>query len=89
MHFSSILVTAVPASYSQCIHCLESLPGVEVHFRYPDRGRIVVTQETQTMRDQQEGFRRIQSLPEVLAAELVYHYHAAGLSSAREPNQLA
>lgn len=81
MHFSSILVTAVPTSFPECLQRLETLAGVEVHLRYPDRGRVVVTQETRTMEDQQEGFRRIQSLPEVLTAELVYQYQAAGILS--------
>ena len=75
MHFSSILVTAVPSSFTQCIEELNSLPGVEVQLKYPNHGRLVVTQETTTMQEQQDGFRRIQTLPDVLGAELVYHYH--------------
>jgi nitrate reductase NapAB chaperone NapD len=80
MHFSSILVTSAPTSYSRCVDNLESLPGVEVHFRYPDRGRIVVTQETATREEQEEGLRTIQSLSEVLVAEFVYRYHTADLT---------
>ena len=74
VHFSSILVTASPPDFPLCVKGLESLPGIEVHLRYPEHGRIVVVQETESAEDQQEGLRRIQATPGVLSAELVYHY---------------
>ena len=52
---------------------LRALPGVEVH--QVEAGRAVVTQETG---EQEEGLRRIQALPGVLHAELVYHWFEEG-----------
>jgi nitrate reductase NapD len=74
VHFSSIVVTALPSDFPSCVQSLESLPGIEVHLRYPERGRIVVTQETHSVEAQEEGLRRIQATPCVVSAELVYHY---------------
>ena len=50
------------------------LPGVEVQFTDAARGRIVVTQESDTTDEQEAGLRRIQALPGLFAAELVCHY---------------
>jgi nitrate reductase NapAB chaperone NapD len=58
---------------ADCIADLESLPGVEVHFSYPESGRIILVQETETIEAQGEGFRRIQALPRVRMAALVEH----------------
>ena len=67
MNISGIVVSLVPSA--SCLEALRSLPGVEVH--RVEAGRAVVTQETD---DQEEGLRRIQALPGVLHAELVYHW---------------
>jgi nitrate reductase NapD len=66
-----------------CIQELESLPGVEVHHSYPSQGRLILVQETSTVAEQKDGLRRIQVHPEVLMAELVYHY--AGESDPATP----
>ena len=59
---------------TNCIRELESLPGVEVHYSYPSQGRLILVQETSTLAEQEQSLRRIQDHPEVLMAELVYHY---------------
>ena len=59
---------------ANCIRELESLPGVEVHHSYPSQGRLILVQETSSLAEQVESLRRIQDHPEVLMAELVYHY---------------
>jgi nitrate reductase NapD len=56
------------------VEALEALPGVEVHHRDEASGRIVVTQEGETVDDEVNGLRRIKSLPNVILAEMVYHY---------------
>jgi nitrate reductase NapAB chaperone NapD len=73
VHYSGILVVTRPGVLDQCVETLEGLPGVEVHFSYPDSGRIIAVQETGTVREQEEGLRRIQALPGVATAALVEH----------------
>ena len=70
-HISGIVVTLATADIETGSTRLQALAGVDVHYRH-DR-RLVVTQETSGSREQQEGLRTIQALPEVAAAQLVYH----------------
>jgi len=72
-HYSGILVLAGTADLDRCRAELESLDGIEVHFLYPDSGRIIAVQETATVEEQKEGLRRIQALPSVRTAALVEH----------------
>ena len=67
MNISGIVVTLVPGEGD--LDALRALPGVEIH--HLQAGRAVVVQETD---DQEDGLRRIQALPGVLHAELVYHW---------------
>ncbi len=73
MHYSGILVVTAPFEIHATASRLEALPGVEVHFSYPEHGRLVVVQETASARAQEEGLRRIQALPGVRLAALVEH----------------
>ncbi|MBW2459858.1 MAG: chaperone NapD [Deltaproteobacteria bacterium] len=73
MHVSGILVVTEPQEMEVCARELEALPGLEVHYQYPDLGRLVVVQETETVQEQEDGLRRIQSLPSVVMAALVEH----------------
>jgi len=72
-HYSGILVTADAAALERCRREVEALPGVEVHYLYPDSGRLIAVQETDTVEQQEEGLRRIQALPTVKIAALVEH----------------
>ena len=73
MHFSGILVTAHPQELADTSRRVEAIPGVEVHYLDPEGGRIVAVLETETLEGQQDGLRRLQELPGVLAAALVEH----------------
>ena len=74
MNLSSILVHSVP-SHIDCVNAsLVNIPGVEVHYRCQDTGRLVVIQELPDSASEMDGLNHIKSLPHVLAAELVYHY---------------
>lgn len=73
MHYAGILVISRPGSLERCLHELRALPGVEVHFSYPESHRVIAVQETGTVRDQEEGLRRIQALDSVETAALVEH----------------
>jgi len=73
VHYSGILVVVDPAGIDQAAQTLETLPGVEVHYLYPESGRIIAVQETDTAEAQQDGLRRIQALDGVQMAALVEH----------------
>ena len=74
MNISGILVVVSPAECEASISVLNALPGVEVHHSDKETGRIVVTQEAQTVHEEIEGLKRIKGLPSVAMAEMVYHF---------------
>lgn len=63
-----------PSRLAECVRDLEALTGVEVHYCYPDRGQIVAVQEGACLKEQTATLARIQDLPHVILADLVYHY---------------
>jgi len=73
VHYSGILVMVDRKAIDRTAEVLETLPGVEVHYLYPDSGRIIAVQETDTAEAQQDGLRRIQALDGVQMAALVEH----------------
>lgn len=79
INLSGILVAARPAWLATVKAALEALPGVEVHQVDEVTGRIVVVQEAPDIHAEIEGLRRIQALPHVVMAEMVYHYFADDL----------
>jgi len=74
VNVSSIVVRVAPEFVADGVRRLGDLPGVEVRFTDAARGRIVVTQESETTDEQEAGLRRIQALSGLLSAELVCHY---------------
>lgn len=74
MNLSGILVVARPERLSAVIRALDALPGVEVHQVDAVTGRIVVVQEAHSVDAEAEGLKRIQAIPGVALATLVYHY---------------
>jgi len=76
MNLSGILVVAKPGLRDQAIQSLAALPGVEVHQVDEATGRIVVVQEAENIRSEMEGLRQIKAVPQVMMAEMVYHYIA-------------
>lgn len=85
MNVSSIVVRVAPAGVTEGMRRLGGLPGVEVRFTDAVRGRIVVTQESETTDEQEAGLRRIQALPGLLSAELVCHYFGDPEGNAEGP----
>jgi len=81
VRLSAILVVSTPQKLPQCSQELEALPGIEVYYSYPESGRIIAIQETQSVRAQEENLRQIQSLPSVLGAQLICYYHDADLDA--------
>lgn len=74
MNVSAILVVVPVHRIDATLEILSGLEGVEVHHHDPDTGRIVVTQEAETIRAEVAGLERIKALPAVILAEMVSHY---------------
>ncbi len=73
MNLSGILVVVPPERLEEAIAGLRQLPGVDVHHTDPATGRIVITQEGETIAGEVDGLKRIKALPYVILAEMVYH----------------
>jgi len=86
MNLSGIVVVVPAAHVEAAIGALGQLPGVEVHHTDRATGRIVVTQQATSVGAEVEGLRRIQALPNVILAEMVYHYFESQEEQSRAPN---
>jgi periplasmic nitrate reductase NapD len=78
VNISGIVVACEPTGIDTCATALSAIPGVEVHAFDRARGRLVITQETASTGEQDDGLRLVQALPGVLHAALVYHYFDEG-----------
>jgi len=74
MNLSSILVYTAKDNLSELFVFLHTLPGLEVHYQCHDTGRLVVIQEADNEQAEMDGLQRIKDLPQVMAAEMFYHY---------------
>jgi len=52
---------------------LNGLDGIEVHHIEAATGRIVITQEAETIKAEVDGLKRIRALPGIILAEMSYH----------------
>ena len=71
---SAILIVVPVAEIDPTVARLETLPGVEVRHTDLASGRLLALQEAATVSAEVEGLKRIQALPGVVLAEMVYHY---------------
>jgi len=74
MHLSGVLVLCQPSSIEACLRDLAQRSNIDVYVTDRVAGRIVVVMETETLDEQADELRSVQRLPNVTAAELVYHY---------------
>jgi len=89
MNVSGILVVVPPEHIAASIETLDHLAGVEVHQSDTKTGRIVVTQEAETVQAEVDGLKRIKALPHVILAEMVYHcFEEGGEFSGSVPPEL-
>lgn len=72
MNISGVIVRTRPERLAEVSARLRALDGVEIHATADD-GRMVVTIEEPTGRDPADTLLRMQDLPGVLAASMVYH----------------
>jgi nitrate reductase NapD len=73
MQYSGIVVVTRPQDAPGVLSRLRSLPAIALCLEPAANGRIVVVQEAADVPAHEAGFRAIQALPGVLAAELFYH----------------
>jgi nitrate reductase NapD len=71
---SGIVVRTTADRVAAVAAALAALPGVEVYRTDVDSARIVIVQEAASIDAETDGMRRIQALPGVIDASLVYHY---------------
>ena len=74
MNVSGILVVVPVAEVATAITALSGLPGVDVHHVDERSGRIIVTQEADSVHEEVERLKKIKALPGVILAEMVYHH---------------
>ncbi|NIM00476.1 MAG: nitrate reductase formation protein NapD [Acidobacteria bacterium] len=73
-HYSGVVIIVPPDRIERCARDIDALSGVEVHYRHPESGRIVVVLEGRNADEHLEMLRTIQAVPGVLVAAPVYHY---------------
>jgi len=73
MNISGILVVVSPQRVDSMVEKLQQLDDIDVHHIDAATGRIVITQEAATIRDEVDGLKRIQALPGIILAEMSYH----------------
>ncbi len=71
-HISSLLVHARAGALDQARHGIDTMPHAEVRIS-DGKGRLVVLIETPSEGETLACLRRIEELPGVLSAALVYH----------------
>jgi len=75
---SGLCVTTRADRLAEIEETISSRPGLEIHARDPQSGKLVVVQERATIEEHRQGLRELQALPGVLTAELVLHYRDSG-----------
>ena len=73
MNISGILVVTAPEHTGNVSEHLQTLTGIDVHYVDSATGRIVITQEAATIKDEVDGLKRIRALPGIILAEMSYH----------------
>ena len=63
---------------------LREFDWIEIHARDEATGRLIVVQEHKTIKDHQEGMRRLQAVPHVLTADLVVHHSLSSFDESVE-----
>ncbi len=73
-HVAGLLVVVRPECLEEVARLIGGSPGAEVHVREPQTGRLVVTVDTPTLREQEARFKAISSISGVCSVDLVCHY---------------
>jgi len=73
MNISGILVIVAPENVDSTVETLNKLDGIDVHHIEQSSGRIIITQEAESVHDEIDGLKRIRELPGIVLAEMSYH----------------
>ena len=73
MNISGILVIVSQDRVESMVVQLNGLAGIDVHHIEAATGRIVITQEAETIEAEVDGLKRIRALPGIVLAEMSYH----------------
>jgi nitrate reductase NapD len=73
MNISGILVIVSPERVESMVEHLKGIDGIDVHHIEATTGRIVITQEAETIKAEVDGLKRIRALPGIILAEMSYH----------------
>ncbi|MEN8205117.1 MAG: chaperone NapD [Pseudomonadota bacterium] len=73
MNISGILVIVSPQRVESMVDQLNGMDGIDVHHIEAATGRIVITQEAESINDEVNGLKRIRALPGIILAEMSYH----------------
>jgi nitrate reductase NapD len=73
MNISGILVIVSPERVESMVDHLNGMDGIDVHHIEAATGRIVITQEAESIKDEVDGLKRIRALPGIILAEMSYH----------------
>ena len=76
LHIAGIVVHAIPEGVERATASIAEMPGAELHATSRD-GKLVVTLEASSAREIAAGIERIQQLPAVMSASLVYQHNEA------------
>ena len=74
MNLSSILLVVPPEHLEAMIPELNAREGLEVHHSDPKTGRLILTQEAESIGDEVNGLRILKQLPNVVLAEMLEHH---------------
>ena len=75
VHYSGVLIiSSSAADVAALAEQVGGIAGVEVHYVYPERARLIVVLETDSVPAQQRLLDRIRALPAVVLAQPAYHY---------------
>jgi len=74
MNISGILIITSPEHTGNVTQQLKSLTGIDVHYVDAAAGRIVITQEAESISAEVDGLKRIRALPHISLAEMTCHY---------------
>lgn len=72
MNISSLIVKVLPADMEPALAVLRSSGLCNVHFHDQQKGAVVVTIEGKDVGEEMDKMRKIEQLPHVLGAALVY-----------------
>jgi len=82
MNLSSLIIKVAPESMEKALATLSGAGLCEVHFHDSLKGTIVVTIEGKNTGEEMDKMKKIEKLPHVLSAALVYAYGEAELDEA-------